>query len=38
MSNVVENHAKQNINEAQKRQRLSYGKRHDTGYILKEND
>jgi len=38
MRNVMENHAKQNINEAQKRQRLSYGKRHNTGYIFKKND
>jgi len=38
MRNVMENRAKQNINEAQKRQRLSYEKRHNTGYIFKEND
>lgn len=38
MRNVMENHAKQNIGEAQKRQRLSYAKRHNTGYIFKEND
>eukprot|EP00102_Acyrthosiphon_pisum_P021598 XP_016658808.1 PREDICTED: uncharacterized protein LOC107883393 isoform X2 [Acyrthosiphon pisum] len=38
MRNIMENHAKQNIGEAQKRQRLSYAKRHNTGYIFKEND
>jgi len=38
MRNVMENHAKQNIEEAQKRQRQSYTKRHNTGYIFKEND
>lgn len=38
MRNVMENCAKQNINEAQKLQRLSYSKRHNTGYIFKEND
>ncbi|XP_022172073.1 uncharacterized protein LOC111034936 [Myzus persicae] len=38
MRNVMESHAKQNIGEAQKRQRLSYAKRNNTGYIFKEND
>lgn len=38
LRNVMEDHAKKNIEEAQKRQRYSYGKRHKTGYIFKEND
>jgi len=35
---VMEDHAKINIEEAQKRQRNSYAKRHRTGVIYKVND
>jgi hypothetical protein len=38
MRNVMEDKAKKNIDEAQKRQRYSYSKRHNTGHIFQEGD
>lgn len=38
MRNVMEEKAKQNIDEAQARQRYSYSKRHNTGHIFQEGD
>lgn len=38
MKNLVEKSAKENIDEAQRRQRYSYAKRHNTGYLFKDGD